>query len=112
MDKKTDRGYLYIRANNPYINGIVGTDIKLTLKQKLDILFSDGISIVLHGDTEKKKQNTKAETNKEENVKRGYWEQGDMYDIGDVCSLCGYDSCIEPCRLSHCPSCHAEMKTL
>lgn len=47
-----------------------------------------------------------------DNVKHGYWEQGDMYDIGDVCSLCGYDSGEEPCYLSHCPSCHAEMKTL
>ena len=46
------------------------------------------------------------------NVKKGYWEQGDMYDIGDVCSLCGYDSGIEPCYLSHCPICHAEMTTL
>lgn len=47
MDKKTDRGYLYIRADNPYINGIVGTDIKLTLKQKIEIFFSKGISVVL-----------------------------------------------------------------
>ena len=50
MDKKTDRGYLYIKANNTYINGIVGTDIKLTLKQKIQILFSKGISVVLQGD--------------------------------------------------------------
>lgn len=48
MDKKTDRGYLYIRAKNPYIKGVVGTDIKLTLKQKIEILFSKGISVVLH----------------------------------------------------------------
>lgn len=47
-----------------------------------------------------------------ENVRTGYWEQGDMYDIGDVCSACGYDSGLEPCYLSHCPSCHAKMKTL
>lgn len=32
MDKKTDGGYLYIKANNPYIHGVVGTDIKLTLR--------------------------------------------------------------------------------
>lgn len=48
MDKKTDRGYLYIQAKNPYISGIVGTDIKLTLKQKIEILFSKGICVVLH----------------------------------------------------------------
>ena len=47
MDKKTDRGYLYIKAYNPYVNGVVGTDIKLTLKQKINILFSKGISVVL-----------------------------------------------------------------
>lgn len=49
MDKKTDSGYLYIKAKNAYINGIVGTDIKLSLKQKLEILFSKGISVVLYG---------------------------------------------------------------
>lgn len=54
----------------------------------------------------------KDDTKIEENIKVGYWEQGDMYDIGDVCSLCGYDSFLEPCNLSHCPSCHAKMKTL
>ena len=47
-----------------------------------------------------------------DNIKKGYWEQGDMYDIGDVCSLCGYDSGEEPCYKSHCPGCHAEMTTL
>ena len=50
--------------------------------------------------------------NKEKNVETGYWGQGDMYDIGDTCSLCGYDSGLEPCYLSHCPCCHAKMKTL
>lgn len=54
----------------------------------------------------------KKDTKVEENVKVGYWEQGDMYDIGDVCSLCGYDSALEPCYLSYCPSCHAKMTTL
>lgn len=47
MDKKTNRGYLYIKAYSPYIIGVVGTDIKLTLKQKINILFSKGISVVL-----------------------------------------------------------------
>jgi hypothetical protein len=50
--KKTDDGYLYIKAHNPYINKIVGTDIKLTLKQKVDILFSKGISVILIGNLE------------------------------------------------------------
>lgn len=47
-----------------------------------------------------------------DNTKQGYWEQGDMYDFGDVCSLCGYDSGIEPCYLPECPNCHAKMETL
>ena len=47
--KKTDKGYLYIRAKNSYVEGIVGTDIKLTLRQRIAILFSKGISVVLHG---------------------------------------------------------------
>lgn len=50
---KTDRGYLYIKAHNHYVKGIVGTDIKLTFKQKLQILFSKGISVCI-GDCIKK----------------------------------------------------------
>ena len=50
--------------------------------------------------------------NAEKDVKVGYWERGDMYDIGDVCSVCGYDSNIEPCYLSFCPSCNTKMTTL
>ncbi len=42
------RGYLYIRANNPYVKGVVGTDIKLTLWQRIQILFCGGVSVVLH----------------------------------------------------------------
>ena len=37
------------------------------------------------------------------------WEQGDMYDYGDVCSACDWDSSREPCRLSYCPNCGAKM---
>lgn len=44
---KTNRGYLYIRAYNPYIKGVVGRDIKLTFKQKIQILFSKGIAVCL-----------------------------------------------------------------
>lgn len=49
MDKKnyTDNGYLYIKAHNPYVDGIIGTDIKLTLKQKIKILFCKGISVCM-----------------------------------------------------------------
>lgn len=42
-------------------------------------------------------------------VRHGFWEQGDMYDYGDVCSLCQYDSAMEPCKWSYCPSCGAKM---
>lgn len=52
MNKKTDNGYLYIRAKNKYINGIIGTDIKLTFMQKVALFFSNGISVVLHGGQE------------------------------------------------------------
>ena len=45
----SDNGYLYVNADNSYIKGIVGTDIKLTLWQRLQILFCGGISVVLHG---------------------------------------------------------------
>ena len=44
------RGYLYVRANNRYIKGVVGTDIKLTLWQRIQILLCGGISVVLHGE--------------------------------------------------------------
>lgn len=47
MNKKnyTDNGYLYIKAYNNYVSGVLGTDIKLTLKQKIKILFCKGISV-------------------------------------------------------------------
>lgn len=45
----TDKGYLYLNVNNSYVNGIIGTDIKLTLLQRIQILFCGGISVVLHG---------------------------------------------------------------
>jgi len=56
MDKKTDNGYLYIKAKNPYVKGIIGTDIKLTFRQKIDILFSKGISVCLIGKDVYKKE--------------------------------------------------------
>ncbi len=54
--KKTDKGYFYIKAHNEYVRGIVGTDIKLSFKQKLQILFSKGISVCI-GDIIKRSDN-------------------------------------------------------
>lgn len=48
-----DGYYLYIKAHNPYVPGIVGTDIKLTLKQRIKILFSKGVCVCI-GDAIKK----------------------------------------------------------
>ena len=42
-------------------------------------------------------------------VRHGYWEPGDIYDIGDVCSICQYDSLREPCKYKYCPNCGAKM---
>ena len=41
--------------------------------------------------------------------KHGFWEQGDYYDMGDVCSECQYDSFREPCNYNYCPNCGAKM---
>ena len=43
--------------------------------------------------------------------KTAVWEQGDMYDFGDVCPVCGWDSGQEPCKLTECPNCGATMET-
>ena len=40
-------GYLYIKSYNPYVRGVVGTDIKLTFKQKIQILFCKGVSVCI-----------------------------------------------------------------
>lgn len=47
MEKRdySNNGYLSIKAHNPYVPGIIGTDIKLTLKQRILILFCEGISV-------------------------------------------------------------------
>lgn len=47
--KYTNGGFYRIKAKNSYLKGVVGTDIKLTLSQKLRILFSKGISVCLFG---------------------------------------------------------------
>ena len=43
----SNNGYLSIKAHNPYVPGIIGTDIKLTLKQRILILFCEGISVCI-----------------------------------------------------------------
>ena len=45
-----DNGYLYIKTYSPYVEGIVGQDIELSLWQKLKIMFSKGISVVFIGE--------------------------------------------------------------
>lgn len=42
-------GYMYIKGKNIYITGVVGTDIKLSFKQKLMLLFCKGVSVTIHG---------------------------------------------------------------
>lgn len=45
----TDRGYLYIKTHNEYVDGVIGKDIDLTLWQKIQILFSKGVSVSFIG---------------------------------------------------------------
>lgn len=52
-DYTADGCYLYIKAHNPYVAGVVGTDINLTFGQKIKILFSKGICVCI-GDAIKK----------------------------------------------------------
>ena len=49
MEKRdySNNGYLSIKTHNPYVPGIIGTDIKLTLKQRILILFCGGISVCI-----------------------------------------------------------------
>lgn len=42
-------GYLYIKAHNEYVDGVIGKDIDLTLRQKIQILFCKGISVFFVG---------------------------------------------------------------
>lgn len=44
---ETNKGYLYIKAHNEYVEGVVETDVKLSFKQKVQILFSKGISVCI-----------------------------------------------------------------
>lgn len=44
----SNTGYLYLKVeNHPYVKGAVGSDIKLTLWQKIQILFCKGVSVLL-----------------------------------------------------------------
>lgn len=45
----TSGGYLYIKTHNEYVDGVIGKDIDLTLWQKIQILFSKGISVSFIG---------------------------------------------------------------
>lgn len=46
----SNTGYLYIQSHNhPYVKGIVNADIKLTLWQRIQILFCGGVSVLLVG---------------------------------------------------------------
>ena len=43
-------GCLYLKINNyPHIKGVIGSDIKLTLWQKIQILFCKGVSVFFVG---------------------------------------------------------------
>lgn len=42
-------GMLYLKTNNEYVKGVVGSDIKLTLWQKIQILFCKGVSVSFIG---------------------------------------------------------------
>ena len=56
MEKReytADGNYLYIKGYSPYIPGVAGVDIKLTLKQKIKILFCKGVCVCI-GDAIKK----------------------------------------------------------
>ena len=40
---------LYLRKNHEFITGVIGSDIELTLWQKIQILFCKGVSVVFIG---------------------------------------------------------------
>lgn len=47
--KKNEDGYLVIKRQNEYVRGVLGHDIKLSFIDKIKILFSKGISVILIG---------------------------------------------------------------
>ena len=44
-----------------------------------------------------------------EPTRHGHWEYGDYYDIGDVCSVCFWDSQMVQPSYRYCPRCGAKM---
>jgi len=49
-NKKTKNNFYELRKYTMYVNGIVGVEFKLSLKDKLKILFCSGVSVILfHG---------------------------------------------------------------
>ena len=49
MKKKYDTLYL-LKKTSPYVDGVVGADFRLSLKEKLKILFCDGVQVILVGE--------------------------------------------------------------
>lgn len=47
--KNKDGWYFQIKTDNEYVKGILGHDLKLSFRDRLTILFSKGISVVLIG---------------------------------------------------------------
>ena len=45
----TTDGYMYIKGKNTYITGVLGTNIELSFKQKLVLLFCKGVSVTIYG---------------------------------------------------------------
>ena len=64
-------------------------------KQKWDLTEAIGLALTA----------LRAPTREQVEKMRGFWEQGDPYDIGDICSKCGYDTGREPCKWNFCPAC-------
>lgn len=54
--KNKDGWYFQIKRDNEYIKGILGHDIKLSFRDRLNILFSKGISVILIGPDVSKKE--------------------------------------------------------
>ena len=42
-------------------------------------------------------------------VAHGFWEEGNFCDMGDVCSVCQFDSGADDCTWDYCPNCGCRM---
>ncbi len=49
MKKKYKTFYL-LRKTSPYVDGVVCADFRLSLKEKMRILFCDGVQVILVGE--------------------------------------------------------------